>query len=398
MGFFGEIIGAEKREVIIPEGHILYLNASCLAPSSEKYGWVTLWLQPAYENNAFIIARLHSESHVQNVLGQELSPADGPIHMWVTGGGCVHVTGRWFYEHEEESDEQEDYEEEEDSESEEDADARIERAIKEEEFRQNRKNLSEDKIKNVKRVRVEHVEAANSAVASTLRSALPLQEDESEWEMMSEGDDTTRSEVLSYVNKAPSQISDTPSVSVASLKATSTGQNHIVKDASNSSESQEKKTRKRKKSKEDKIERLEKLDAIAMEQAELAHYDSLVKPVAQEQKLTVEKARMRAPWKVKPVDNEGLLVPAPKQVARPNGVLITDYVIGAGKEPRPGSRVQVTYEGMFPDGTVFDKNLKRSQPLIFRKGAGEVVRGLDYGLESMRVGGSREIVVPAALG
>jgi FK506-binding nuclear protein len=82
---------------------------------------------------------------------------------------------------------------------------------------------------------------------------------------------------------------------------------------------------------------------------------------------------------------------------RPSGILVTDYILGAGKEPKLGSRVRVTYEGMFLDGTVFDKNVKRSKPLVFRKGVGEVVRGLDHGLDGMRIGGAREIVVPSEL-
>ena len=53
---------------------------------------------------------------------------------------------------------------------------------------------------------------------------------------------------------------------------------------------------------------------------------------------------------------------------------------------------------MFTNGKVFDKNLKQSRPLVFRKGTGEVVRGLDLGLQGMRVGGCREIVVPPELG
>jgi FKBP-type peptidyl-prolyl cis-trans isomerase len=53
---------------------------------------------------------------------------------------------------------------------------------------------------------------------------------------------------------------------------------------------------------------------------------------------------------------------------------------------------------MFPNGRVFDKNEKISAPFTFRLGAGEVVRGLEQGLDGMLVGGCREIVIPPGLG
>eukprot|EP01035_Chromulina_nebulosa_P017313 gene17313-22854_t len=106
----------------------------------------------------------------------------------------------------------------------------------------------------------------------------------------------------------------------------------------------------------------------------------------------------RKPWKVKPVNNEGIQVPNPKQITKSTGVLITDYIIGYGNDPIEGSVINITYEAMFQDGTIFDSKLKRSKPLQFRKGISQVVRGLDLGLEGMRIGGSREIVIPPALG
>jgi FK506-binding nuclear protein len=103
-------------------------------------------------------------------------------------------------------------------------------------------------------------------------------------------------------------------------------------------------------------------------------------------------------WKVKPIDEEGVLVPELRRVRR-DGILFTDYIVGRGRVPKPGALIKVTYEGLYPgSGAVFDRNLKRSKPLAFRKGAGQVVRGMDLGVEGMRIGGSREIVIPAHLG
>lgn len=78
-------------------------------------------------------------------------------------------------------------------------------------------------------------------------------------------------------------------------------------------------------------------------------------------------------WKIKPINGEGTLIPSPKQKAQ-SGVLVSDYVIGHGTEPKLGSTVCITYEGLFPNGTKFDANLKRSKPLKFRKGSGQVFK------------------------
>jgi FK506-binding nuclear protein len=121
-------------------------------------------------------------------------------------------------------------------------------------------------------------------------------------------------------------------------------------------------------------------------------------PIVVANKPVDDNTKLRKKWNVKPQNEEGVLVPEPKQLTKSSGVKITDYVIGAGKEPKLGSKVQITYEGMFPDGKMFDSNLKRTKPFTFRKGNGDVVRGMDLGLEGMRVGGSREIVIPGPLG
>lgn len=107
----------------------------------------------------------------------------------------------------------------------------------------------------------------------------------------------------------------------------------------------------------------------------------------------------RKRWKIRPDNGEGVIVPNPKQCKnRDTGVLYTDYVIGCGVEPPLGSNVKLLYEGMFPNGKIFDHKLSKKNPLKFRKGIGQVVRGLDLGLEGMRIGGSREIVIPPELG
>ena len=109
----------------------------------------------------------------------------------------------------------------------------------------------------------------------------------------------------------------------------------------------------------------------------------------------------RKPWKVRLEGDgsTGILVPTPKQVAKGTGVLVTDFIIGKLGLPRPGARVNVIYEALFAeDGKIFDQHLSTKKPFVFRLGAAQVIRGLDLGMEGMRIGGAREIVIPPELG
>ena len=104
-------------------------------------------------------------------------------------------------------------------------------------------------------------------------------------------------------------------------------------------------------------------------------------------------------WKIDPESsNHGVIVCDIKKQRQSSGVSITDYVIGNGALPNLGSRIMITYEGLFPSGKVFDFCRKKKKPFIFRKGLREVIPGLDMGISTMKIGGSREIYIPAALG
>ena len=82
----------------------------------------------------------------------------------------------------------------------------------------------------------------------------------------------------------------------------------------------------------------------------------------------------------------------------PGGILISDILIGTGTKVSSGRKISLHYTGKLTNGKVFDKNHSRTQPLQFRQGTGEVIRGLERGLEGMKVGGERTITVPSALG
>ena len=82
------------------------------------------------------------------------------------------------------------------------------------------------------------------------------------------------------------------------------------------------------------------------------------------------------------------------------GILIKDLILGNGKTVKPGKRVAILYTGSLPneDGKIFDRNQNRNAPLQFRVGTGEVIRGLERGLENMKLNGERTIIIPPNLG
>lgn len=81
-----------------------------------------------------------------------------------------------------------------------------------------------------------------------------------------------------------------------------------------------------------------------------------------------------------------------------SGVQYRDAVVGSGPEAAPGHRVQVHYTGWLTDGTKFDSSKDRGVPFDFVLGAGMVIQGWDDGVAGMRVGGTRVLVIPPALG
>jgi FKBP-type peptidyl-prolyl cis-trans isomerase len=83
--------------------------------------------------------------------------------------------------------------------------------------------------------------------------------------------------------------------------------------------------------------------------------------------------------------------------ATPGGAYIRDTVEGTGAELRDGQTVGMYYTGYLADGTRFDGR-SSGEPFSFQLGAGRVIRGWDEGLQGMKVGGKRQIVIPAELG
>ena len=83
----------------------------------------------------------------------------------------------------------------------------------------------------------------------------------------------------------------------------------------------------------------------------------------------------------------------------PSGLFYRDLSVGTGDIVASGSETYVHYTGWLANGTKFDQNLPSSAfPFGFPVGANAVIRGFDEGVQGMREGGCRQLVIPPALG
>ncbi|WP_190241005.1 FKBP-type peptidyl-prolyl cis-trans isomerase [Nostoc sp. 'Peltigera membranacea cyanobiont' 210A] len=85
-------------------------------------------------------------------------------------------------------------------------------------------------------------------------------------------------------------------------------------------------------------------------------------------------------------------------VTTPSGLKYVELKEGTGATPKSGQTVEVHYVGTLEDGTKFDSSRDRGQPFSFKIGAGQVIKGWDEGLSTMKVGGLRQLIIPSELG
>jgi peptidylprolyl isomerase len=88
----------------------------------------------------------------------------------------------------------------------------------------------------------------------------------------------------------------------------------------------------------------------------------------------------------------------PPAGAAPSKLVTKDIVTGTGPEAKAGQSVTVNYVGvLFNGGKQFDASWKRKEPFTFTLGKGQVIAGWDQGVAGMKVGGRRELTIPAQL-
>ncbi|MFF8377531.1 FKBP-type peptidyl-prolyl cis-trans isomerase [Streptomyces sp. NPDC015661] len=82
----------------------------------------------------------------------------------------------------------------------------------------------------------------------------------------------------------------------------------------------------------------------------------------------------------------------------PKDLEIKDLWEGDGEVAKAGQFVQVHYVGVaFSTGEEFDASWNRGTPLEFKLGVGQVIAGWDTGVQGMKVGGRRQLIIPAHL-
>jgi FKBP-type peptidyl-prolyl cis-trans isomerase FkpA len=82
-----------------------------------------------------------------------------------------------------------------------------------------------------------------------------------------------------------------------------------------------------------------------------------------------------------------------------------DTQVGTGREAEIGFNVTVHYTGWLYDanaedkkGKKFDSSLDRKEPFNFFLGGGQVIEGWDTGVQGMKVGGKRTLIIPSEMG
>jgi len=91
-----------------------------------------------------------------------------------------------------------------------------------------------------------------------------------------------------------------------------------------------------------------------------------------------------------------------KTMTTASGLQIADTKVGTGAQPQTGQTCIMHYTGWLYDngtkGAKFDSSLDRGEPFEFAIGQGQVIKGWDEGVATMKVGGKRTLIIPPQLG
>ncbi|MEG4048312.1 FKBP-type peptidyl-prolyl cis-trans isomerase [Microcoleus sp. Pol17_C1] len=85
-------------------------------------------------------------------------------------------------------------------------------------------------------------------------------------------------------------------------------------------------------------------------------------------------------------------------VTTDSGLKYVELKQGDGATPKTGQTVVVHYTGTLEDGTKFDSSRDRNSPFQFKIGVGQVIKGWDEGVGTMKVGDRRKLIIPPELG
>ncbi len=112
--------------------------------------------------------------------------------------------------------------------------------------------------------------------------------------------------------------------------------------------------------------------------------------------------RVHAADELKAQPTKAAEAPMPQADAKPittaSGLQYIDFKVGDGPSPKPGETAIVHYAGWLDGGKKFDSSRDRGKPFGFKVGAGQVIKGWDEGVASMKAGGTRRLIIPPELG
>ncbi len=82
-----------------------------------------------------------------------------------------------------------------------------------------------------------------------------------------------------------------------------------------------------------------------------------------------------------------------------SGLEYIEVKAGSGAQAQKGKTVRVHYTGKLQsNGKVFDSSIPRGEPIEFKLGAGQVIKGWDEGIALMKEGGKAQLIIPPQLG
>ena len=88
---------------------------------------------------------------------------------------------------------------------------------------------------------------------------------------------------------------------------------------------------------------------------------------------------------------------SPKEITTASGLKYIDEIVGTGASPKVSQNVKVHYTGWLENGKKFDSSVDRGQPFEFVISVGQVIKGWDEGVSTMKVGGKRKLIIPSGL-
>ncbi len=97
-------------------------------------------------------------------------------------------------------------------------------------------------------------------------------------------------------------------------------------------------------------------------------------------------------------DQSRVIAMAENIITTESGLQYVDLVEGTGESPTIGKKVRVHYTGTLTDGSQFDSSRDRGKPFEFVIGVGQVIKGWDEGVATMKEGGRRKLIIPSELG